>query len=157
MSSVTLNINGQDHTLDVPPDMPLLWALRDRLNLTGTKYGCGIGACGACTVLADGEAVRSCMTPAAAMGGIRIVTIEGLDPEGEHPVQKAWHAEDVPQCGYCQGGQILATVALLASNPDPGDEDINRALAGNLCRCGTYDRIRKAVKRAAAMAAGEAG
>ncbi len=150
MAQVTLNINGKDRALDVQPDMPLLWALRDVLNLTGTKYSCGIGQCGTCTVLVDGEPARSCMLPATAMAGRAITTIEGLSPDGSHPVQKAWMEEDVPQCGYCQGGQILSAVALLTKNPDPDDDAINAAMAGNLCRCGTYVRIRKAIKRAAA-------
>ncbi len=157
MAQVTLKINGNSHTLDVPADMPLLWALRDRLNLTGVKYGCGIGQCGTCTVLMDGEPVRSCMLPAASMAGREITTIEGLSPDGSHPVQKAWNDEDVPQCGYCQGGQILAAVALLEKNPEPDDAAIDNAMAGNLCRCGTYFRIRKAIKRAAKYSASAGG
>ncbi len=149
MSTVTLNINGQSHTLDVAADMPLLWALRDKLNLVGTKYSCGIGVCGTCTVLVNDVPMRSCTMPAIAMAGAEITTIEGLDPDGDHPVQKAWHVEDVPQCGYCQGGQILTASALLARNPKPSDEDIDAAMSGVLCRCGTYPRIRKAIKRAA--------
>ena len=153
MSKVTLSINGADHTLDVPPDMPLLWALRDVLNMTGTKYGCGIGTCGTCTVLINGNPMRSCVMPAVSASGVEITTIEGLDPEGQHPVQRAWNDEDVPQCGYCQGGQILTASALLAGNPDPSDTDIDNAMSAVLCRCGTYMRIRKAIKRAAGYAA----
>ena len=149
MSAVTLKINGQSHTVDVAPDMPLLWALRDKLNLVGTKYSCGIGVCGTCTVLVNGVPIRSCTTPAIAMAGADITTIEGLDPGGAHPVQKAWIEEDVAQCGYCQGGQILTAAALLAGNPAPSDDDIDAAMSGVLCRCGTYPRIRKAIKRAA--------
>ena len=149
MSTVTLNINGQSHTLEVASDLPLLWALRDKLNLVGTKYSCGIGVCGTCAVLVNGVPMRSCTMPAIAMAGAEITTIEGLDPDGNHPVQKAWHEEDVPQCGYCQGGQILTASALLARNPQPSDEDIDAAMSGVLCRCGTYPRIRKAIKRAA--------
>ena len=152
MSTVTLNINGEKHTLEVTPELPLLWALRDVLNMTGTKYGCGIGLCGSCTVLVDGEATRSCMLPAAAVEGMEITTIEGFAPDGGHPVQRAWNDEDVAQCGYCQGGQILAAAALLKRNPDPDDEAIDEAMSGNVCRCGTYVRIRKAVKRAAQYA-----
>lgn len=149
MSNVTLTVNGQDHAIDVPEDMPLLWALRDILNLTGTKYSCGIGMCGSCTVLVDGNPMRSCMLSAMRMEGRNIATIEGLDPTGSHPVQRAWDEEDVSQCGYCQGGQILAAVALLAENSRPSDDDIDEAMSGILCRCGTYRRIRKAIKRAA--------
>ena len=149
MSTVTLNINGQSHAREVASDLPLLWALRDKLNLVGTKYSCGIGVCGTCTVLVNGVPMRSCTMPAIAMAGAEITTIEGLDPDGDHPVQKAWHEEDVPQCGYCQGGQILTASALLARNPKPSDEDIDAAMSGVLCRCGTYPRIRKAIKRAA--------
>jgi isoquinoline 1-oxidoreductase alpha subunit len=156
MSSVTLKINGQDVTVDVSSDMPLLWALRDKLNLTGTKYSCGIGTCGSCTVLVNGVPMRSCVMPAISMAGMEITTIEGLDPSGEHPVQRAWNEEDVPQCGYCQAGQIMTASALLRQNPDPSDDDINSAMAGVLCRCGTYPRIRKAIKLAAKYAV-EAG
>ena len=157
MSEVTLNINGQDHAVDVPEDMPLLWALRDILNLTGTKYGCGIGNCGSCTVLVDGKPRRSCRTAAVRFRNRKILTIEGLDPSGNHPVQKAWNDEDVPQCGYCQGGQILAATALLAEKPNPDDKDIDEAMSGILCRCGTYQRIRKAIKRAAGYGSGRGG
>ncbi len=153
MSQVTLKINGQTHSVDVPSDMPLLWALRDILNMTGTKYSCGIGVCGTCTVLVNGTPMRSCVMPAISMAGAEITTIEGLDPDGNHPVQKAWNDEDVPQCGYCQSGQILTASALLRENPNPGDQDIDAAMAGVLCRCGTYSRIRKAIKRAAKYAA----
>jgi len=153
MSQVSLKINGQEHTVDVSPDTPLLWALRDQLNMVGTKYGCGVGLCGSCTVLVDGEPTRSCTMPASALEGMEITTIEGFHPEGGHPVQLAWQEEDVAQCGYCQGGQILSAAALLEKNPDPNNEDIDKAMAGNICRCGTYPRIRKAVKRAAKYAA----
>jgi isoquinoline 1-oxidoreductase alpha subunit len=149
MSEITLRINGSQHTIDVPENMPLLWALRDVLNLTGTKYGCGIGACGVCTILFNGVATRSCLISAVAATGSEIVTIEGLDPTGMHPVQRAWNDEDVPQCGYCQGGQILSATALLSRTPQPSDGEIDDAMSGVLCRCGTYPRIRKAVKRAA--------
>ena len=156
MSNVTLKINGHAVSIDVPSDMPLLWALRDKLNLIGTKYSCGIGVCGSCTVLVNGVPMRSCVTLAISMAGMEITTIEGLDPTGEHPVQKAWNDEDVPQCGYCQAGQVLTASALLRQNSDPSDADIDSAMAGVLCRCGTYHRIRKAIKRAAKYAA-EAG
>ena len=149
MSEVTLKINGTNHTLDVPPDMPLLWALRDVLNLVGTKYSCGIGLCGSCMVLVDGTPTQSCLMNAADMQGMDITTIEGLDPAGNHPVQRAWNDEDVSQCGYCQGGQILSAAALLKENPNPSDKDIDQAMYGNICRCGTYPRIRKAIKLAA--------
>lgn len=157
MSEVNLTINGADHTLDVPPDMPLLWALRDVLNLTGTKYSCGIGTCGTCTVLVNGIPMRSCVMPAVSAADAEITTIEGLDPTANHPVQRAWNDEDVPQCGYCQGGQILTASALLARNPDPSDSDIDTAMSAVLCRCGTYPRIRKAIKRAARYASEEGG
>ena len=157
MSTVTLKINGKSHLIDVPPDMPLLWALRDKLNMTGTKYSCGIGACGTCTVLINGVPMRSCVVPAVSMAGMEITTIEGLDPTGNHPVQKAWNDEDVPQCGYCQGGQILTASALLNRNPNPTDQDIDAAMSGVFCRCGTYHRIRKAIKRAAEYSTKEAG
>lgn len=157
MSLVSLRINGESHTLDVPPDMPLLWALRDKLNLVGTKYSCGIGICGSCAVLVNGVPMRSCTTPAIGMAGSEITTIEGFAPNGDHPVQKAWNEEDVPQCGYCQGGQILTAAALLDRNPNPSDEDIDGAMSGVICRCGTYHRIRRAIKRAALYAASEGG
>ncbi|MBD3649369.1 MAG: (2Fe-2S)-binding protein [Pseudomonadales bacterium] len=146
---VRLRVNGQDHELDIEPDMPLLWVLRDYLNLTGTKYGCGINQCGACTVLLNGKAVRSCTFPASQAKDFDIVTIEGLSEDRSHPVQQAWIEEDVPQCGYCQSGQILAATALLRDNADPTDEEIDAAMT-NICRCGTYQRIRKAVHKAAA-------
>lgn len=149
MAEARLSINGSQHSIDVPEDMPLLWALRDILNLTGTKYSCGIGTCGTCTVLVNGLPMRSCVMPAVAASGADITTIEGLDPAGMHPVQRAWNDEDVPQCGYCQGGQILTATALLSRTPRPSDGDINDAMSGVLCRCGTYSRIRKAIKRAA--------
>ncbi len=149
MARFTLNVNGRDHTLDVPPDMPLLWTLRDVIGLTGTKYGCGMEQCGACTVHLDGKPVRSCQTPVSAVGNRRVTTIEDLASNGYHPVQKAWIAEDAKQCGYCQSGQLMAAAALLESNPRPTDEDIDRAMSGILCRCGTYDRIRRAIHRAA--------
>jgi isoquinoline 1-oxidoreductase alpha subunit len=147
--AVTLKVNGQTHTLDVEPEMPLLWALRDELNLTGTKFGCGIAQCGACTVHIGGVAMRSCSIPVSAAAGKDVVTIEGLaGPDGKlHAVQAAWVAEDVPQCGYCQSGQIMAAAALLKDNPNPTDEDINTIT--NICRCGTYVRIRRAIHRAA--------
>ncbi len=153
MSQVSLKINGQDHSLEVPPDMPLLWVLRDRLDMVGSKYSCGLGICGSCTVLVNGRPAQSCMLPAAKMEGKEIVTIEGLAPDGNHPVQRAWNEEDVPQCGYCQGGQLLTAKALLERNPNPSDKDIDEAMSGVLCRCGTYFRIRKAIKRAAQYAA----
>ena len=145
---ITITVNGQREELDVDPQMPLLWALRDILNYTGTKFGCGRALCGACTVHLDGQAVRSCVTPVAAAAGRRVTTIEGLSADGNHPVQKAWREENVPQCGYCQAGQIMSAAALLASNPRPSDADIDSYMAGNLCRCGTYVRIRRAIKRA---------
>ena len=148
MPSYTLAVNERSYTVNVPAEMPLLWVLRDTLNLTGTKFGCGIAQCGACAVLLDGEATRTCVTPVSAVGSRKIVTIEGLSANGGHPVQRAWIAEDVPQCGFCQSGQILAAAALLAKNRRPSDADIDRAMT-NICRCGTYQRIRKAVHRAA--------
>jgi isoquinoline 1-oxidoreductase subunit alpha len=149
MPPVTLVVNGTRRRVDLPGDTPLLWVLRDSLGLTGAKYGCGAGHCGACTVHLDGVAVRSCAIPVARAAGKRITTIEGLSPDGSHPVQRAWMAEDVAQCGYCQAGQIMAAAALLRSNPRPSDEQIEAAMSGNLCRCGTYQRIRAAVHRAA--------
>jgi isoquinoline 1-oxidoreductase alpha subunit len=146
--AITLTVNGQAKTVDVDPETPLLWVLRDTLGLTGTKFGCGIAACGACTVHIDGVAERSCSVPVAFAADKNILTIEGLSTDRSHPVQKAWIAEDVPQCGYCQSGMIMATAALLKDVPNPTDEDIN-AYITNICRCGTYNRIRKAIKRAA--------
>ncbi len=146
---ITLKVNGTDHQIDVAPDTPLLWVLRDTLGLTGTKFGCGIAQCGACMVHVAGEPVMSCVMPVSAAAGKAITTIEGLGAAEQHPLQAAWIAEEVSQCGYCQSGQIMAAAALLARDPDPSDEDIEAALAGNLCRCGTYSRIRRAVRRAA--------
>jgi aerobic-type carbon monoxide dehydrogenase small subunit (CoxS/CutS family) len=145
-----LNINGSDHSVAVEADTPLLWVLRDELTLTGTKFGCGLGLCGACTVLLNGQPVRSCVVPVSSVAGKPIVTIEGLSKDKSHPVQRAWIAESVPQCGYCQSGMILATVALLNNKPHPTDNDIDLAVT-NICRCGTYNRVRKAIHRAAQM------
>ena len=147
-----LNINGETRELDMDPATPLLWALRDGLQLTGTKYGCGIAECGACLVLVDGKPVHSCVTPVSMVQHKQITTIEGLSPDRSHPLQKAWIEEEVPQCGYCQSGQLLAASALLEKQPKPTDADIDEAMRGVLCRCGTYPRIRKAIKRAAALA-----
>ena len=149
MATFTLLINGRNYSADVTPDTPLLWVLRDHLGLVGTKYGCGIAACGACTVHLDGEAMRSCVLPVSAVGNSGITTIEGLSEKGDHPVQLAWDEVDVPQCGYCQAGQIMTAVALLKRNPKPNDQEIESAMTGNLCRCGAYHRIRDAVKLAA--------
>jgi aerobic-type carbon monoxide dehydrogenase small subunit (CoxS/CutS family) len=151
---ITLNLNGRDTTLDVDEDMPLLWALRDIAGLTGTKYGCGMALCGACTVHLQGAPVRSCVTPVSAASGKRVTTIEGLSGDNSHPVQRAWIELDVPQCGYCQSGQIMSAAALLAQNPQPTDADIDAAMAGNICRCGTYQRIRAAIHRAASLKQG---
>jgi isoquinoline 1-oxidoreductase alpha subunit len=145
----TLRINGRETSFDGDPDLPLLWYLRDELGLTGTKFGCGAGLCGACTVHLDGKAVRSCMTPLSAANGHSITTIEGLQGDGDHPVQKAWRELNVPQCGYCQAGQIMNAAALLAETPKPTDEQINDAMNGNICRCGCYQRIHAAVRLAA--------
>jgi aerobic-type carbon monoxide dehydrogenase small subunit (CoxS/CutS family) len=150
---VTLKVNKKNYTIDVDPDTPLLWVLREKLGLTGTKYGCGLSLCGSCTVLANGEAIRSCSTPVKSMKGKEITTIEGLSAGTDHPLQKAWISEEVPQCGYCQSGQIMAAAALLAKNPKPSDTDIDSAMSGILCRCGTYQRIRRAIYRAVAMMA----
>lgn len=149
MTEYKLRVNDQDHTVDVDEDTPLLWVLRDSLGLTGTKFSCGAGYCGSCTVLIDGEARRSCVTQISQAVGVAITTIEGLSPDGSHPVQTAWLEEHVVQCGYCQAGQILNAVALLEVNPHPSDEDINNAMSNVLCRCGTYQRIRAAIHRAA--------
>jgi aerobic-type carbon monoxide dehydrogenase small subunit (CoxS/CutS family) len=146
---ISLLVNGRNHEVNVEPDTPLLWVLRDALGLTGTKYGCGIAQCGACTVHIGERAVRSCMTPVSAVGANPVTTIEGLSRDATHRVQKAWIAEEVPQCGYCQSGQIMSAAALLTSNASPTDADIDRAMSGNICRCGTYDRVRRAVHRAA--------
>ena len=145
----TLLINGKSRTVDAEPDTPLLWVIHERLQLTGTKFGCGVAQCGACTVHLDGQPVRSCQTTVAQAAGKKITTIEGLHPEGRHPVQLAWIAEQVPQCGYCQSGQIMSAAALLASNPNPTDAQIVDAMSGNICRCATYPRIKRAIKRAA--------
>jgi isoquinoline 1-oxidoreductase alpha subunit len=148
--SVTLVVNGRSRSVDVPGDTPLLWVLRDALGLTGTKFGCGMALCGACTVHLNGKPIRSCTVPVAALEGKRITTIEGLSPDGGHPVQRAWVVEHVPQCGYCQSGQIMSAAALLADKPNPTDAEIDAAMGGNICRCGTYQRIRAAIHRAAA-------
>ncbi len=149
MTPLTIRINSTPYTLEVNPDMPLLWVLRDVLGLTGTKYSCGIGLCGTCTVHLDGQAVRSCMTPASSAAEKEVTTIEGLSPDGSHPLQQAWLLENVSQCGYCQPGQIMTAAALLRNNPHPTDSDIVRAMSGTLCRCGTYPRIIRAIRRAA--------
>ena len=151
---ITLSVNDKEVSVDVDPDMPLLWVLRDTLGLTGTKYGCGAALCGACTVHLGGEPVRSCVTPVSAVGARKVTTIEGLSSGRSHPLQRAWIELDVPQCGYCQSGQIMSAAALLAHNPQPSDAEIDLAMAGNLCRCGTYQRIRAAIHRAAVLAAG---
>jgi isoquinoline 1-oxidoreductase subunit alpha len=146
---IKLNVNGQDRAVEVEGDMPLLWVLRETLGLTGTKYGCGMAQCGACTVHLDGEAVRSCVTPVRRAANKKVVTIEGLSPEQRHPLQMAWIEADVPQCGYCQSGQLMSAAVLLKENPKPTDKDIDEAMSGNICRCGTYSRIRRAIHRAA--------
>jgi len=150
---IQLTVNGSINQFDGDPAMPVLWYLRDMLELTGAKFGCGMGLCGACTVHVEGKAVRSCVTPINDVAGKHITTIEGLSPKGDHPVQKAWRAANVPQCGYCQGGQIMQAAALLAEKPKPTDSDIDAAMQGNICRCGTYQRIRQAVKMAAGVKA----
>jgi len=149
--AISFTLNGKSQSVDVSPDMPLLWVLRDTLNMTGTKFGCGMALCGACTVHINGEATRSCITPISSVVGKKVTTIEGLSADGSHPVQQAWMEEDVPQCGYCQSGQIMFAVALLSKKPNPTDADIDDAMSGNICRCGTYQRIRKAIHRAASM------
>jgi len=154
--AITLIVNGQARSVDVDADTPLLWVLRDTLGLTGTKYGCGVAQCGACTVHVEGEAVRSCATPVESVQGKRITTIEGLSTDRSHPLQKAWIAEQVPQCGYCQSGMLMTAAELLARKPSPTDADIDATMGGHLCRCGTYTRIRRAIHRAAAEAKGGA-
>lgn len=153
MAKLTLTVNGRARIVNVDPDTPLLWVLRDELSLTGTKYGCGEGQCGACTVHVDGAAIRSCVTPVSSVARQKVTTIEGLSPDGRHPVQRAWIEEDVPQCGYCQPGQIMTAASLLAFRSKPTDAEIDDAMSGNICRCGTYPRIRKAIHRAAGLAA----
>jgi len=147
--AISFTLNGRPQSVDVPAEMPLLWVVRDVIGLTGTKYGCGMAQCGACTVHLEGDAVRSCSTPMSAVAGKAVTTIEGLSADGSHPLQQAWVAEQVPQCGYCQSGQIMNAAALLATTPVPTDEQIDAAMAGNICRCGTYQRIRTAIHRAA--------
>jgi isoquinoline 1-oxidoreductase alpha subunit len=151
---ISLTVNGKTQKVDVAPDVPLLWVVRENLGLTGTKYGCGMAQCGACTVHVDGKPVRACVTPASAAVGKKVTTIEGLSTTGDHPVQKAWIEVDVPQCGFCQPGQIMSAAALLAAKPLPTDKEIDEAMAGNICRCGTYQRIRAAIHRAAALKGG---
>jgi len=149
MATYELKINGNTHSVDVDPSTPILWVLRDHLQLVGTKFGCGISQCGACTIHVEGNATRSCQIPVSAIGNKKITTIEGLSKNGDHPVQQAWLEHDVPQCGYCQAGQIMTAAALLESNPNPTDEDIEATMSGNICRCGTYTRIKAAIKTAA--------
>lgn len=151
MATIRLNVNGEARALDLPPAMPLLWVLRDVLNLTGSHYGCGVGSCGACTVHVDGKAVQSCSTPVGTVEGRAVTTIEGLSADGSHPVQQAWVALDAPQCGFCQAGQIMAAAALLAANPKPAPEEIDAGMSANVCRCGSYTRIRAAIQRAAGI------
>jgi aerobic-type carbon monoxide dehydrogenase small subunit (CoxS/CutS family) len=154
VAAITFTLNGQARTVEVAPDTPLLWVLRDTIGLTGTKFGCGIAQCGACTVHVDGEATRSCITPVSAVAGTRVVTIEGLSPDGNHPLQRAWIAEQVPQGGYCHSGLLMTAAELLAKHPVPTDADIDAAIGGHICRCGTYLRVRRAIHRAAAAAGG---
>jgi len=154
--AISFTLNGKSQSVDVDAQMPLLWVLRDTLNMTGTKFGCGMALCGACTVHINGEATRSCTTPISAVAGKKVTTIEGLSEEGNHPVQQAWIEIDVPQCGYCQCGQIMSAAALLTKKPNPTDADIDNFMIGNICRCGTYQRIRKAIHRAAEINAGHA-
>lgn len=149
MASYSIKVNGKKHQLEVDADTPILWVLRDHLKLVGTKYGCGIAQCGACTIHADGRAIRSCSLPISAVGDMNLTTIEGLSEKGDHPLQEAWLEHDVPQCGYCQAGQIMNAASLLKQNSNPSDEEISRAMNGNICRCGTYTRINKAIKTAA--------
>ncbi len=148
---ITFSLNGETVRLDIEPDTPVLWAIRDEIGLTGTKYGCGIGQCGACTVQLDGTPVRSCQLPVTALEGRSVTTVEGLSPDGAHPLQRAWVEFSVPQCGYCQSGQLMSAAALLAKKLDPTDDDIDTAMSGNICRCGTYNRIRAAIHRAAEL------
>ncbi len=150
---ISLTVNGKPYNVDVVPDMPLLWVIRDVIGLTGTKFGCGLSQCGACTVHLDGNAVRSCSVPASSAAGKKVTTIEGLSPNSSHALQIAWITEQVPQCGYCQSGQIMSAAALLAKTPKPTDDQINSAMTGNICRCGTYQRIHRAIKRAAGVLA----
>jgi isoquinoline 1-oxidoreductase subunit alpha len=152
---IDFTLNGKSQSVDVSPDMPLLWVLRDTLNMTGTKFGCGMALCGACTVHINGEPTRSCITPISSVSGKKVITIEGISADASHPVQQAWIAEDVPQCGYCQSGQIMSAVALLTKKSNPTDADIDDAMSGNICRCGTYQRIRKAIHRAATLQTGK--
>ena len=153
MSTFTLHVNGRSHEVDAAPETPLLWVLRDTLDLVGTKFGCGIGQCAACTVHLDGAPARACLTPVSAVGSAKVTTIEGLSADGQHPLQRAWGERDVAQCGYCQPGQLMSAAALLARNPSPSDADIDEAMAGNLCRCATYFRIRAGIHRAAELLA----
>jgi isoquinoline 1-oxidoreductase subunit alpha len=157
MASISFQVNGKQKTVDVDPGMPLLWVLRDTLQMTGTKFGCGIAQCGACTVHLDGEPVRSCVTAISSVAGKSITTIEGLSPDRSHALQQAWIAEQVPQCGYCQSGQLMSAAALLVDTPKPTDADIDRAMSGNICRCGTYQRLRLAIHRAAEQLEADAG